>query len=157
MIAAYSYGNVPGNLIGGLLALKYGPRRAILWTSLIAALLCLISPILAQAHWGVLVFARIIVGVTGGVTFPACHTMVAKWAPPEEKSRFVWSLLGGTFGTIITYPMVTAIADKINWETAWYLPSLLMFVWIYFWILFAYDSPAEHPGITEEEKTYILS
>lgn len=157
LIAAYSYGNVPGNFLGGFLSLRYGPRLAVLWTSILAATISLISPVLAQLHWSVLLFSRIIIGLTGGITFPACHTMVAKWAPPNEKARFVWSLLGGTFGTILTYPMVAAIADEINWESAWYIPSLLMFVWIGVWALIAYDSPVEHPGITAEEKEYILS
>lgn len=157
LIASYSYGNVPGNFIGGLIALRWGPRKAVLWTSVLAAVISLVSPILAQLHWGMLLFSRIIIGVTGGVTFPACHTLVAKWAPPNERARFVWSLLGGTFGTIFTYPMVAAIADTMNWESAWYIPSLLMFVWIVVWALIAYDSPAEHPGITAEEKDYILS
>nr|XP_050847741.1 sialin-like isoform X2 [Vespula vulgaris] len=157
LIAAYGYGYLPGCFLGGVMALKWGPRRAILWTSIVAATLCLITPILADLHWAILVFARIIVGFTGGVTFPACHTLVAKWAPPHERARFIWSLLGGTFGTIFTYPLVAAIAQYLNWESAWYIPSLLMFLWIFFWILLAFDSPAEHPGITQEEKDYILS
>ena len=83
--------------------------------------------------------------------------MVGKWAPPNEKSQFVWSLLGGTFGTVITYPMIASIADNMNWEMGWYIPSLLMFVWIFFWWLFAYDSPNDHPGITDNEKNYIIT
>lgn len=156
LIAAYSYGNVPGNLIGGVMALKWGPKNAILWTSIVAALVSLVSPVLAQIHWSVLMISRIIIGVTGGVTFPACHTLVAKWAPPDEKARFIWSLLGGTFGTILTYPMIAVIADGINWENGWYIPSLMMFVWILFFAVLAYDSPAEHPGISDDEKNYIL-
>ncbi|XP_047345770.1 sialin-like isoform X1 [Vespa velutina] len=157
LIAAYGYGYLPGCFLGGLMALKWGPRKAILWTSVLAAFISLITPILAQIHWGALVFARMIIGLTGGVTFPACHTLVAKWAPPDERARFVWSLLGGTFGTVFTYPMVAAIADYINWESAWYIPSVMMFLWIIFWALLTFDSPMEHPGITEEEKEYILN
>ncbi|XP_076244331.1 putative inorganic phosphate cotransporter isoform X2 [Calliopsis andreniformis] len=157
LIAAYSYGNVPGNFLGGIMALRWGPKKAILWTSIVAALVSLLSPIFAQIHWGVLLFSRIIIGFTGGVTFPACHTLVARWSPPHEKARFVWSLLGGTFGTIFTYPMVAAIAETLKWENGWYIPSLLMLVWIAFWALLAYDSPAEHPGISDEEKEYILT
>ncbi|XP_033218999.1 sialin-like isoform X3 [Belonocnema kinseyi] len=157
VIAAYGYGNVIGNLLGGIMALKYGPRRAILWTSLISATICLMSPIIAQAHYGALILSRIIVGLAGGVTLPACHTMVARWAPLNERSRFVWSLQGGSLGTIITMPMVSAIAEHINWETGWYLPSLFMFLWIVAWTLFAYNSPGEHPFITKEEKEYILT
>jgi len=157
LLASYGYGNVPGNFIGGWLSLRYGPRRAILWTSLLAALISLISPILAQCHWSLLMISRIIIGITGGVTFPACHTMVAKWAPPHERARFIWSLLGGTFGTILTYPMIAGIAETINWESGWYVPSLLMLVWICVFALIAYDSPGEHPGISTEEKNYILT
>lgn len=157
LLASYSYGNVPGNFIGGWLSMRYGPRQAVLWSSLLAAAISLISPFLAQTHWGLLLFSRIIIGVTGGVTFPACHTMVAKWAPPHERARFIWSLLGGTFGTILTYPMIAGIAEGMNWESGWYIPSLLMFLWIGFWVLIAYDSPSEHPAISLEEKEYILT
>ncbi|XP_070516339.1 sialin isoform X1 [Cardiocondyla obscurior] len=157
LLAGYGYGNVPGNFIGGWLSMRYGPRQAVLWTSILAALISLISPLLAQCHWSALLVSRIIIGITGGVTFPACHTMVAKWAPPNERARFIWSLLGGTFGTILTYPMIAGIAENINWETGWYLPSLIMFVWIVVWALVAYDSPGEHPGISDEEKDYILT
>ncbi|XP_011707557.1 PREDICTED: uncharacterized transporter C38C10.2 isoform X3 [Wasmannia auropunctata] len=157
LLASYSYGNVPGNFIGGWLSMRYGPRRAILWTSVVAAVVSLISPFLAQCHWSALLFSRIVIGVTGGTTFPACHTMVAKWAPPHERARMIWSLLGGTFGTILTYPMIAGIAETMNWESGWYIPSLLMVIWIFVWALVAYDSPGEHPGISAEEKDYILS
>lgn len=156
LLASYGYGNAPGNFVGGIVAIKWGPKKSVLWTSLIAAVLSLISPFLAQLHWGALCVSRVMIGFASGVTFPACHTMVAKWAPPDEKSRFVWSLLGGTFGTIITYPMVAAIADSINWQAGWYLPSLLMLVWVGFWALLVSDSPEEHPGISEAEKDYII-
>ncbi|XP_033342298.1 putative inorganic phosphate cotransporter isoform X1 [Megalopta genalis] len=156
LIAAYSYGNVPGNFLGGMMAVRWGPKHAILWTSVAAAVVSLVSPFLAQMHWVVLMLSRVVVGLAGGVTFPACHSLVAQWAPPDEKSRFVWSLLGGTFGTILTYPMVAMIADNLMWESGWYIPALLMMVWIAFWAVLTYDSPAEHPGISEEEKQYIL-
>ncbi|XP_017761499.1 PREDICTED: sialin isoform X2 [Eufriesea mexicana] len=157
LIAAYSYGNVPGNFIGGLMTIKWGAKNAILWTSIVAAAVSLMSPVFAQIHWSILLISRIVIGITGGVTFPACHNLVARWSPPSEKARFVWSLLGGTFGTILTYPMVAGIAESMTWESGWYIPSLLMFVWIFFWAILTYDSPEEHPGITDEEKEYILS
>jgi len=135
LLAGYGYGNVPGNLLGGWMAMKYGARKSILWSSVVAAVISLISPFLAHLHWVVLLVSRIIIGITGGMIFPACHAMVARWAPPNERSRFVWSLLGGTFGTIITYPMVAAIADHINWESGWYIPSLLMFLWVLFFFV----------------------
>ncbi|XP_011303286.1 putative inorganic phosphate cotransporter isoform X2 [Fopius arisanus] len=156
LISAYSWGNVPGNFIGGVLAQKYGPRQAILWSSLAAGVISLITPILAHVSWMLLAFSRVIIGITGGITFPACHTLVAKWAPPDEKGRFVWTLQGGTFGSIFLFGMISGIAENINWESGWYIPAIMMFVWVIAWYLFAWDSPEEHPGISEAEKNYIL-
>ncbi|XP_053593605.1 putative inorganic phosphate cotransporter isoform X2 [Microplitis demolitor] len=156
LISAYAWGNVPGNFIGGVLAQKFGPRRAVLWSSIIASLVSLATPILAQLSWIVLLLSRVIIGLTGGVTFPACHTLVAKWSPPNEKGRFVWTLQGGTFGSIFLFGIISGIAEKINWEMGWYLPALIMMVWIVFWWFLAFDSPEEHPSISEKEKLYII-
>ncbi|XP_066585126.1 sialin-like [Prorops nasuta] len=156
LVKAYSYGNVPGNLIGGILTVKWGPRNAVMWTSLVAAMVSLVTPIIAEAHWRLLLCSRVIVGITGGVTFPACHALISKWAPPQEKSRFVWSLLGGTFGTIFTYPLLITFAANEHWVFGWYIPSMLMLFWVIIWANSVYDSPSEHPGITNEEKEYIL-
>ena len=101
--------------------------------------------------------SRFVIGLAGGVVFPTCHAMVGKWSPPDEKSRFVWSLLGGTFGTILSYPFIASIAENINWQAAWYIPSLIMIVWVILWWFLAYDSPDEHPRITEVEKNYIIT
>ncbi|XP_018336997.1 PREDICTED: putative inorganic phosphate cotransporter isoform X3 [Trachymyrmex septentrionalis] len=157
LLAGYSYGVVPGNFLGGWLSMRYGPRRAILWTSVLAAIISLVSPFIAQCHWGLLMFSRVIIGLTGGAMFPSCHTMVAKWSHPNERARMIWSLLGGTFGTILTYPMIAGIAETMNWESGWYIPSLLMIIWTIVWALVAYDSPVEHPGISDEERDYILT
>ncbi|KAK0170849.1 hypothetical protein PV328_008646 [Microctonus aethiopoides] len=156
LISAYAWGTVPGNFLGGVLSQKYGPRQAILWSSIIAAFVSLISPILAQIHWIILAISRVIIGLTAGVTFPACHTLVAKWSPPNERGRFVWTLQGGTFGSIFLFAIISGIAENINWECGWYLPAISMFIWIVFWWWLAYDSPEEHPGILEKERNYIV-
>lgn len=157
LISAYSWGNVPGNFIGGVLAQKFGPRQSILWSSIIAAAVSLVTPAIAHLHWIALAISRVVIGVTGGITFPACHTLVARWAPPDEKGRFVWTLQGGTFGSIFLFGIISGIAENINWESGWYIPAIMMFIWIVFWFLLAFDSPEEHPGITETEKEFILT
>ncbi|CAB0031316.1 unnamed protein product [Trichogramma brassicae] len=157
LVASYAYGNVVGNFLGGMAAIRFGPRASIFWSSLISVVVSLISPILINIHWSLLVVGRIIIGLTGGMTFPACHALVARWAPPAEKGLFMWTLLGGTFGTIIAYPMIGAIAENLSWEWGWYIPSFLLLIWCFVWRVLAYDSPLEHPGISDEEKTYIVA
>lgn len=155
LISAYGWGNMPGNLIGGVLAQKFGPRKAILWSSIVAAIISLVTPLIAQVSWIALAGSRVIIGITGGFTFPACHTLVARWAPPTEKGRFVWTLQGGTFGSIFLFGIISSIAENVNWEAGWYIPALVMMVWIVFWFFLVYDSPDEHPGISEAEKEFI--
>ncbi|XP_043271012.1 sialin-like [Venturia canescens] len=157
LISAYGWGNVPGNLVGGLLAQKYGPRQSVFWSSLLAAIISLLTPLIAQIHWMALAASRVIIGFTGGITFPSCHTLVARWAPPTEKGRFVWTLQGGTFGSIFLFGIISSIAENINWEAGWYFPALVTIVWTGFWFLLTFDSPEEHPRISDAEKEYILS
>lgn len=40
-----------------------------------------------------------------GVLYPALHNLISKWAPPSERGKFISALLGGTFGTVITWPV----------------------------------------------------
>ncbi|KAL7288838.1 hypothetical protein TKK_0016814 [Trichogramma kaykai] len=157
LVASYAYGNVVGNFLGGMAAIRFGPRASIFWSSIISVVVSLISPILINIHWSLLLVGRIIIGLTGGMTFPACHALVARWAPPAEKGFFMWSLLGGTFGTIFSYPMIGAIAENLSWEWGWYIPSFLLLIWCFVWWMLAYDSPLEHPGISDDEKTYIVA
>lgn len=40
-----------------------------------------------------------------GVLYPSLHSLILKWAPPSERGRFISALLGGTFGTVVTWPL----------------------------------------------------
>ncbi|XP_064813920.1 vesicular glutamate transporter 2.1-like, partial [Oncorhynchus masou masou] len=66
-----------------------------------------------------------------GVTYPACHGIWSKWAPPLERSRLATTSFCGS-----------------------YAGCFGMF-WYMFWILVSYESPEVHPTITAEERRYI--
>lgn len=68
LISAYSWGNVPGNFLGGVLSQKYGPRNAVLWSSIVAAFVSLLTPIIAQISWTALAMSRVVIGITGGIS-----------------------------------------------------------------------------------------
>lgn len=48
---------------------------------------------------------------TQGVFFPALHNVVSKWAPPDEKGKFVAALLGGNLGTVFTFQLTGVVTD----------------------------------------------
>ena len=46
-----------------------------------------------------------------------------RWAPIEEHSKFVtFTYIGGTFGTMITYPICGVILTSLGWEVNTYNP-----------------------------------
>ncbi|MEJ1287028.1 hypothetical protein NN561_018043 [Cricetulus griseus] len=87
----------------------------------------MLIPSAARVHYGCVIFVRILQGLVEGVTYPACHGIWSKWAPPLERSRLATTAFCGSFGIF------------------WYL----------FWLLVSYESPALHPSISEEERKYI--
>lgn len=90
-----------------------------------------------------------------GVFFPSLHNLVAKWAPPQEKGKFVAALLGGAFGTVITWPLAGALMESFGWAWAFYVPAIITLIACAFWMVLVADSPSVHPRITTDERDYI--
>jgi MFS family permease len=44
-----------------------------------------------------------------------------------------------------------------GWESVYYVTAALGFLWYVAWMLLVYDTPAEHPTISERERIYIES
>lgn len=91
-----------------------------------------------------------------GFVYPALHVLVARWAPPAEKGKFVSAMMGGTLGTVVTWSLTGPLMEKFGWESAFYVPGILTIVWCVFWWYLVADTPQEHPRIKEEEMKYIL-
>lgn len=83
------------------------------------------------------------------------HNIVSHWAPPEERGKFISTLLGGTFGTVITWPLAGILVESCGWSWAFYVPALITFIVTILWYALVYDTPAEHPRIELTEREYI--
>lgn len=143
------------SLIGGMAAERWGPRYVILITSIASAIMTALSPVAARWNYMALVVIRFFLGCAGGFIYPALHVLVARWAPPAEKGKFVSAMMGGTLGTVITWSLTGPLIEKCGWESAFYVPAALTIVWCGFWWYLVADTPSEHPRITEAEKKYI--
>ncbi|XP_033226264.1 sialin isoform X2 [Belonocnema kinseyi] len=143
-------------LPGGLLARRYGTKVIFGWANLITALLGLIIPVATSYHLSALIFLRVIQGLVAGVSWPAMHGMTAKWIPPQERSKFVSSYLGSSVGAAITYPLCALVISWFDWQSAFYVTSILGIIWFCFWQFLVFDSPDQHPRISMTERSYIL-
>lgn len=80
---------------------------------------------------------------------------MSKWAPPDEKGKFVSALLGGALGTVFTWPLAGLLMESFGWVYAFYVPAAITMVAMLVWVYLVADSPSEHPRITEVERDYI--
>lgn len=63
--------------------------------------------------------------------------------------------MGGTLGTVVTWPLAGIIVETMGWEYAFYIPALFTSFITLLWFVLVADTPAKHSNITMEEKLYI--
>ncbi|XP_049875794.1 uncharacterized transporter slc-17.2-like [Pectinophora gossypiella] len=156
VLSGYFWGYAITCLVGGTAAELWGPRNVVFVTMLISALLTTLSPQCARLHYLVLVAVRFVIGLAAGFLFPALHALVAHWAPPAEKGKFVSALLGGAIGTVVTWSLTGPLIENFGWDYAFYVPGIIGIAWCVLWWVLVYDSPQQHPRISDKEKKYIL-
>lgn len=63
---------------------------------------------------------------------------------------------GSSVGAALTFPLCGYIIHWAGWPLVFYLSGALGTLWFVLWWLLVYDSPAEHPRISIEERDYII-
>uniref|UniRef100_A0A336LRM6 CSON010445 protein n=1 Tax=Culicoides sonorensis TaxID=179676 RepID=A0A336LRM6_CULSO len=155
ILGAYFWGYLTTSLFGGTLSEWFGGRCVIFWSFMFAAVFTFLSPLLASYSFWCLFGIRYLIGFVGGVLYPALHNLVSRWAPPEEKGKFIASLLGGNFGTVVTWAIVGVIIETLGWIWAFYIPAIFIIFMSFLWLYLVADRPGTHPRISEKEKQFI--
>ncbi|XP_071452001.1 putative inorganic phosphate cotransporter isoform X2 [Hetaerina americana] len=158
VLASYFWGYIISQFPGGRIAELFSAKWVMWGAVVVNVLFTLLTPVASYISYTALLVVRVIEGVGGGVTLPALHVMIARWTPPQERSRVSAIVYAGTaLGTVISITLSGVLAGQINWEAVFYVMGGLSTIWCILWIIFVYDGPDIHPRISEEEKTYILS
>ena len=93
-----------------------------------------------------LVVIRVLMGLCEAATFPCITSMLARWAPEQERATMSTFIMAGSqAGTIVGFFISGIIADAWGWESVFYIEGGSCFVWLLLWILFAADTPSTHP------------
>ena len=101
--------------------------------------------------------ARLLLGFGEAGVFPASIKSVAEWFPGKERALATGIFNAGTnVGAIIAPLVVPWIALRLGWRWAFLLTGSLGFAWLILW-LSIYRKPEQHPGCTNQERTYIQS
>ncbi|CAF1419651.1 unnamed protein product [Rotaria magnacalcarata] len=160
ILGSFFYGYVLTQVIGGILAEKFGAKWIFGGSILIAGILTLLTPLAARTNVYLLIAIRLLIGIFEAPAFPSAAALWGRWVPPLERSIIPpFASTGKEIGIVITTPLVSQLcASKIfgGWPSAFYVCGVLSCLWFIGWALYGHNSPAEHPRITYEEKLYLL-
>lgn len=160
ILSAFFYGYVLTQIPFGMLAKKYGALRFLGYGMLINSVFAFFVPISARrgGAWG-LSAIRFIQGLGEGPIVPCTHALLAKWIPPNERSRMGAAIYAGAqFGTIISMPLSGLLAEygfDGGWPSIFYVFGAVGTIWSIAFIIWVYEDPCSHPTICEREKKYI--
>ncbi|XP_072551178.1 vesicular glutamate transporter 3 [Salminus brasiliensis] len=153
---SFFWGYIVTQIPGGFISNKLAANRVFGAAIFLTSMLNMFIPSAARVHYGCVMFVRILQGLVEGVTYPACHGMWSKWAPPLERSRLATTSFCGSYaGAVIAMPLAGILVQYVGWPSVFYIYGVFGIIWYTFWLLLAYESPAVHPTISEVEKTYI--
>ncbi|XP_077372644.1 vesicular glutamate transporter 3 [Festucalex cinctus] len=155
---SFFWGYIVTQIPGGFISNKLSANRVFGAAIFLTSVLNMFIPSAARVHYGCVMFVRILQGLVEGVTYPACHGMWSKWAPPLERSRLATTSFCGSYaGAVIAMPLAGVLVQYNGWPSVFYTYGVFGILWYVLWLLLAYGSPAVHPTITDEERTYIES
>ncbi|XP_023573300.1 vesicular glutamate transporter 3 [Octodon degus] len=153
---SFFWGYIVTQIPGGFISNKFAANRVFGAAIFLTSTLNMFIPSAARVHYGCVMGVRILQGLVEGVTYPACHGMWSKWAPPLERSRLATTSFCGSYaGAVVAMPLAGVLVQYIGWPSVFYIYGMFGIVWYMFWLLQAYECPAAHPTISNEEKTYI--
>ncbi|XP_012669661.1 vesicular glutamate transporter 3 isoform X2 [Otolemur garnettii] len=153
---SFFWGYIVTQIPGGFISNKFAANRVFGAAIFLTSTLNMFIPSAARVHYGCVMCVRILQGLVEGVTYPACHGMWSKWAPPLERSRLATTSFCGSYaGAVVAMPLAGVLVQYIGWASVFYIYGMFGIIWYMFWLLQAYECPAVHPTISSEERTYI--
>lgn len=156
ILAAYYYGYVIGHFPGGMLADYFGGKIVFGVGILVSSLLCILTPASAWAGDYVLFANRLAQGAMQAGIVPTIQTLICRWAPDHERSKFSIIFLGLYGGMAVSMAATGAMcATPAGWPLTFYVFGGVGLLWCLPWWLLVADSPAQHTNIDPAERRYI--
>ncbi|MFM7626838.1 MAG: MFS transporter [Gammaproteobacteria bacterium] len=153
--AAYAAGQLPGGALGQ----RFGPRAVFTGIGLIGVVATLATALPSYLLAGaallvVLILAQALLGFGQGPVFPVFATVVERWFPSRQFALANGVISSGMLlGGALTPPLLVALIAAVGWQQAILataLPALLLALG---WWHFSRDRPEQHRSVTAEELT----
>ncbi|CAB3383463.1 Hypothetical predicted protein [Cloeon dipterum] len=158
ILSAFFYGYVLTQIPFGLLAKQHGSLKFLGIGMLINSSFGLLVPPAAGLGRNWLIAARFIQGLGEGPIVPCTHALLAKWIPPNERSRMGATVYAGAqFGTVISLPLSGILsASSWGWPSVFYVFGTMGTIWSIFFLIFVREDPEHDKRISVYERSMIL-
>jgi len=141
ILSMFYCGYVLSQIPGGWAAQRIGGRRVLLLSFILWSLICGLIP-LDPNRVTILVLSRLFVGVAQGFIFPAIHTVLAQWVPPQERSRSVSLTTSGMYlGAACGMLFFPSLVKNMGPQSVFFVEAVLGVVWSVIWLKFSSDPP----------------
>ncbi|CAH8557106.1 unnamed protein product [Schistosoma turkestanicum] len=170
ILGAFFWGYILTQIPGGILAFRFGPKWVIFSSLFGCAITEFCLPSAARIRAELLIALRVIQGLLQGVVMPNIGCLIGNWSPPNEKSRFTafvfsglifGAVIGQSLAGVISQPRLIHSTDSTTYVSYWpyvhYTNGVIAVIFSVIWILLVFNSPSQHPWISESEKQYLLS
>ena len=138
--------------LGGYFSDKYGGKKVLGYALIIWSLFTILTPFFAYSGLWWLIFIRILLGIGEGVTFPAWHSIYARWIPFKERTRAVgFTNSGIAAGTVFGYVVAAIIIANYSWEWVFYSFGIMGIFWYFFWNRVVTSYPEDNKNLSQEE------
>ncbi|XP_052832455.1 sialin isoform X1 [Octopus bimaculoides] len=159
ILAGYFYGYILTNILGGILADKYGTRNILGFSLVSASVLTLLQPSLSRISGYFTLVLRILTGLVSGPMFPSIQSLFGRWAPPLESSALLGLIFSGQLiGSIVCFSIsgfLCVYGFDNGWGSIFYIFGGMSLLFSSAWFYFVYDSPELHPSLSQEERSYL--
>lgn len=151
VLSMFSWGYIPGQMLGGYVADRFGIRKwAIFWY----VIWCLATFATGLARsFGHLIAARFVFGFSEGTVINQVNKMQNHWAFPRERGLVNGGMMcAAYFGLVLGVPLVAWLIEVFGWQGMFYVSGAITILGVVLFWLLVYDYPSDHPRISEQEK-----
>ncbi|SDM41477.1 MFS transporter [Kriegella aquimaris] len=156
VLAAFSLGYALFQTPAGMLSDSLGPRKVLsaivaIWSGFTA---------LTGAAWNFssLLVVRFLFGAGEAGAFPGMSRAIYSWIPLQERGIVTGiNFSGSRLGAAFALPVVAWMIDDFGWRISFVILGGIGVLWAVVWFLLFRDKPEDHPGISKQEKEFILS
>ncbi|KAK3527840.1 hypothetical protein QTP86_007725 [Hemibagrus guttatus] len=136
---SFFWGYIVTQIPGGYISQRLAANRVFGAAIVLTSTLNMFIPSAARVHYGCVIFVRILQGLV----------------EVSSLIKEVGYFNGSYAGAVVAMPLAGILVQYTGWSSVFYVYGSFGLVWYMFWILVSYESPAEHPTITDEERCYI--